>query len=93
MAYSTGKHHRISGAVGGEIIGDKITVDKTGFVRGNLGGDEIVIHGEVVGTVKAHVIHLMKTAHVDGELLYDSLTIDPGAQVEARCVPGLNPDS
>lgn len=87
MGYSTGKHHRIKGTVGGSITGHKITVDKDGFVRGSLGGDEVVIHGEVVGTVKAHVIHLMKTAHVAGELLYESLTVDPGAQLEARCVP------
>lgn len=88
MGFSSGKHHRISGTVGGDITGRKITVGKHGFVRGSLGGDEVVIHGEVVGTIKAHVIHLMKTAHVAGELLYDTLTVDPGACVEARCVPG-----
>lgn len=88
MAQSTGKPHRISGTVGGDISGGKIVVTKNGFVRGTLGGDEVVIHGEVVGTIKAHVIHLMKTAHVAGEMLYDSLTVDPGAQVEARCIPG-----
>lgn len=87
MGYSTGKNHRISGTVGGTITGHNITVTKDGFVRGTVGGDKVVIHGEVIGTVKAHVIHLMKTAHVAGELLYDSLTVDPGAQLEARCTP------
>ena len=87
MGNSSGKHQRISGTVGGEITGHKITVSKRGFVRGTLGGNEVVIYGEVVGTIKAHVIHLMKTAHVAGELLYDTLTVDPGACVEARCVP------
>lgn len=89
MGFSIGKHHRIRGTFGGEITGRKITVGKDGFVRGSLGGDTVVIYGEVVGTIKAHVIHLMKTAHVAGELLYDTLTVDPGACVEARCIPAL----
>lgn len=87
MGISTGRNHRIRGTVGGDITGHKITVDASAHVHGTLGGDEVIIHGEVIGTIKAHVIHLMKTAHVAGELLYDRLTVDPGAQVEARCVP------
>lgn len=87
MGFSSGKNHRIRGTVGGDFTGRKITVDAAAHVHGSLGGEEVIIYGEVVGTIKAHVIHLMKTAHVAGELLYDSLTVDPGAQVEARCVP------
>jgi cytoskeletal protein CcmA (bactofilin family) len=85
--YGQARRQRIKGTVGGTITGRRIVVDKNGFVRGELGGEEVVIHGEVVGTVKAHVIHLMKTAHVAGELLYERLTVDAGAQLEARCVP------
>lgn len=89
MARSTGKPHRISGVVGGDISGDKVVIDKKGFVRGTVGGDAVIIHGEVVGTVSAHHITLSKTAHVEGELHYDSLTIEPGALVEARLVPAM----
>ncbi|MBT4220145.1 MAG: polymer-forming cytoskeletal protein, partial [Rhodospirillaceae bacterium] len=47
----------------------------------------IVIRGAVKGIVKAHSISLLATAHVEGELQYDELTVTPGAHLEARCIP------
>ena len=87
MGWSTGKPHRISGVVGGEITGQYVVVDKEAMVLGSVGAKDVVIHGEVLGTVSAQHITVSKGAHVEGELRYDSLTIEPGALVEARCIP------
>lgn len=77
----------IAGAVDGDIAGRTITVLESGSVHGTVGADTVVISGEVNGIVEAHNIEVMATAHVAGELRYDSLTVIPGAHMEARCTP------
>ncbi len=77
----------IAGAVDGDIAGRTITVLESGSVHGTVGADTVVISGAVSGLVEAHKIEVLATAHVEGELRYDSLSVIPGAHMEARCVP------
>ena len=78
---------KITSNVAGNIAGRTITVSKSGSVNGSLGADTVVISGAVNGVVKANKIEVLSTAYVTGELLYDRLSVDPGANMEARCTP------
>jgi len=78
---------KITGNVAGDIAGRTITVSKNGSVNGSLGADTVVISGEVNGIVKANKIEVLSTAYITGELLYDRLSVNPGAYMEARCTP------
>jgi cytoskeletal protein CcmA (bactofilin family) len=78
---------KITGNVAGDIAGRTITVSKSGSVNGSLGADTVVISGEVNGIVKANKIEVLSTAYIIGELLYDRLSVNPGAHMEARCTP------
>ena len=78
---------KITGNVAGDIVGYTITVSKNGCVSGSLGADTVVISGAVSGIVEANKIEVLSTAYVRGELRYDSLCVNPGAHVEARCTP------
>ncbi len=77
----------IAGAVDGDIAGRIITVLESGSVNGTVGADTVVISGIVNGVIEAHKIEVLATARVEGELRYDSLTVIPGAHMQARCVP------
>ncbi len=77
----------IAGAVDGDITGRNITVLESGSIDGMVGAESIVIRGIVRGTIEAHSIELMPTAHVEGELRYDNLKVALGAQLSARCIP------
>lgn len=77
----------ITGAIDGDIAGRIITVLESGSVHGTVGADTVVIRGTVNGTIKAHTIEVLATAHVQGELRYDTLRVKPGAHMQARCIP------
>ncbi len=78
---------RISDHYAGDVDGKTVTVLEGGSVEGRVGAERIVIHGAVRGIVKAGSIAISKTAHIEGELRYETLSIEPGARVEARLVP------
>ncbi|NQV48704.1 MAG: polymer-forming cytoskeletal protein [Rhodospirillaceae bacterium] len=77
----------ISSAFDGDIDGRTITVLQSGSIEGRVGAETLVIHGAVKGLIRAHKIEVLATAHVEGELRYDELTVDLGAYIEARCFP------
>ena len=56
-------------------------------VDGSVDAQTIIIHGVVRGLVSAVSIAVRSTAYVAGELRYGTLSVDPGARVEALCVP------
>ncbi len=78
---------RIAGHYAGDVAGKTVTVLEGGSVEGRVGAERIVIHGVVRGIVKAGSIAIGKTARIEGELRYKTLSIEPGARVEARLVP------
>lgn len=77
----------IEGDVEGAISGRTITVHEGASVTGSLGARSVVIRGQVSGVVQAGVIAVGSTARIRGELWYETLSIDQGADVEARLVP------
>ena len=81
------KNLEIHGEAGGDITGRTVTVLKGASVDGKVDAQTIIIHGAVRGLVSAALITVRSTAHVAGELHYGTLSVDPGAQVEALCVP------
>ena len=77
----------ITGAVNGDIAGRTITVSESGFIRGSVGADTVIISGTVSGSISAHNIELLATARVEGELHYNNLTVTPGAHMQTQCIP------
>ena len=77
----------IGGDLDGNFDGRSITVLEGASVSGALGAQTIIIHGIVRGTVRGSSITVRPTGLVEGELQYQTLSVDPGAQINARCVP------
>ncbi len=78
---------RIEGSHDGTFDGRSIVVLQGASITGELGGDVIEIYGAVHGRIRGRTVHVRPTGRVDGEVEYVTLKVDPGATLNARCVP------
>lgn len=78
---------RIEGERDGIFDGRSITVLRGASITGELGGDVIEIYGVVYGRVRGAAVRVRASGRVEGEVEYGTLKVDPGATVNARCVP------
>ena len=75
----------VEGEVQGDVAVRKLTIGQGGHVEGKIAAEEIMVHGRVTGGIAAQVATLCKTARVDGDIEYGSLSIEIGAEFEGRC--------
>ena len=73
---------QILGRVVGDIHAAKLIIGDGAHVEGKVTAQEAVIHGIFKGTLQANNVSLQSTAMVEGEILKQSLTIEPNAQFE-----------
>lgn len=77
----------IGGDLDGTFGGRSITVLKDASITGHLGADVIEIYGVVCGKIRGKSVHVRPSGRVEGEVEYGTLKVDPGATVNARCIP------
>jgi cytoskeletal protein CcmA (bactofilin family) len=74
--------------VDGKVIGDvrcgTLSQGRSGEVRGNIKAGEARLAGLVDGAVEAGILSLEASARVTGDVLYESLSVAAGAEVEGR---------
>jgi cytoskeletal protein CcmA (bactofilin family) len=74
--------------VDGKVVGDvkcgTLSQGDGGEIRGNILADEARLAGLIDGAVSAGSLLLEPTARVTGDVLYESLTVSTGAQVDGR---------
>lgn len=78
---------RIEGDQDGNFDGRSVTVAQGASITGQLGGDVIEIYGLVRGRVCGRAVRVRATGRIEGEVEYGTLRVDPGAILNARCVP------
>ncbi len=78
---------RIEGKLEGSITTDgKIVIGESGIVEGNIVCDNADFGGAFVGELKAKSrLSLRPTAKVEGKVVVDQLSIEPGAVFNATC--------
>lgn len=81
---------RIDGEVEGTIqTTGRIVVGKTGVIRGKIICTNADIEGNVQGTLEVkNMLSLKATAHIQGEVHTDKLTVEPGAIFNVTCQMG-----
>jgi cytoskeletal protein CcmA (bactofilin family) len=74
---------KIDGRVDGSVIGARqILLGRGGSIHGNVEADEVVIGGDVVGSVRAtNRLELQGTATVNGDIDTKSIVVMEGAQI------------
>lgn len=74
----------LDGKVVGDVCCGALTQGQSGEVRGNIKAAEARLSGLVDGAVEAGVLTLEASARVTGDVLYESLSVAAGAEVDGR---------
>ncbi len=76
---------QVDGMVEGDVACGSLTVGQNGIIHGTVHADTALIRGRVNGEIRARSVSLTKTAHVVGDVLHESLMVEPGAYIEGHC--------
>ena len=53
-------------------------------MEGNINCESINIHGSFSGDIKANNINIFKNAEINGNIEYDSLSVEDGASIDGQ---------
>ncbi len=74
----------IDGSVEGDIACSSLVQGETSTVKGAIKAESARLAGTVEGSITARELVILKSAKITGDVFYDALTIEQGAQVEGR---------
>ncbi|MGE4429208.1 MAG: polymer-forming cytoskeletal protein [Sphingobium sp.] len=74
----------IDGRVEGDIICAELIQGQSGVIAGQIEADSVRIAGQVNGGIQAGQLMIEATAHICGDVCYDSISVAPGAHVDGR---------
>jgi cytoskeletal protein CcmA (bactofilin family) len=77
----------LHGRVDGDILGNVVTVAQGAEVAGTVRGESVKIGGKVRGRIEARNVVLGGTAHIEGDIVHETLQIETGAWVDSRSCP------
>lgn len=74
----------IDGTVEGDIACSSLVQGESSTIKGGVTAETARLAGRVTGSIAARELVILKTARIEGDVHYDALTIEQGAQVEGR---------
>lgn len=77
----------IDGKVEGDIACSALVQGERSEIIGNVRAESARLAGTVRGSITARELVVLSTAHIHGDVHYDALTIEHGAQVDGRFAP------
>lgn len=78
----------IDGHVEGDVSCTSLVQGESGEIVGAVKAESARLSGTVKGTINVRDLVVLKSARIQGDVHYDSLTIEQGAQVDGRFAPG-----
>jgi cytoskeletal protein CcmA (bactofilin family) len=81
---------RIDGTIKGNVICNaKIIIGESGYIEGNMDGQNADITGKVVGNLAIRdLLQLKNTGNIQGNIAAGKLQIDPSATFNGQCQMG-----
>lgn len=77
---------QLQGRAWGDVKVERLIVGDTAHLEGSIDAAYVEVRGHVVGAITARQVRLFPTARVEGDITYEQLAIEMGAQFEGRCV-------
>lgn len=77
----------IDGRVEGDIVCSALVQGESSQIVGGITAESARLAGTVRGSIATRELVILKTARIHGDVHYDALTIEQGAQVEGRLSP------
>ncbi len=81
---STGGELQIDGTINGTVRARAVVVDGNGVVYGDITAEEVIVRGRVIGPIRALHIHIYAGAHIEGDVINQTLSIENGAHVDGK---------
>jgi cytoskeletal protein CcmA (bactofilin family) len=69
----------IDGVVRGSVNAQICVIEVAGVVHGEVSGDVVHVQGRVLGPIHGRNVYIYQGAHVEGEVLHDTISIENGA--------------
>lgn len=77
----------VDGKIEGDIKCASLVQGDASVITGGVTADTARMSGKVVGSITAKELVILKSAQIEGDVHYDALTIEQGAQVDGRFAP------
>lgn len=77
----------VDGTIEGDIKCASLVQGEASSIHGAVLAESARLAGRVTGSITARELVILKTARIDGDVHYDALTIEQGAQVDGRFAP------
>jgi len=74
----------VDGSIEGDIHCASLVQGETSVLTGGIEAKSARLAGKVVGSIKAKELVVLKSARIEGDVHYDTLTIEQGAHVDGR---------
>ena len=74
----------VDGRIEGNVKAQHITIRENGRIQGDVEGDIVHVYGKIVGLIRAENVHLYSTAHVEGTIMHEALSVEDGANVDGK---------
>jgi cytoskeletal protein CcmA (bactofilin family) len=87
---SKGEIH-LQGNVRGDVSCVALVLGENAHLEGNVRAEDVVVHGRLIGSVRAMRVTLHATSHVEGDLYHQSLAMEQGAYFEGKSRRSADP--
>ena len=77
----------VDGNVEGDISCTSLVQGEGGLIKGAVEAETARLSGHVIGSITARDLVVLQSAKIEGDVQYDTLTIEQGADVEGRFAP------
>lgn len=77
----------VDGRIEGDIQCASLVQGESSSISGSVVAETARLSGKVDGSITARELTVLKSAVIQGDVHYDALTIEQGAQVEGRFAP------
>ena len=62
----------------------RLSIGESGQVDGSIHAEQVEVRGRVAGSITAKQVRLYASAHIDGDITHEQLTIEAGAFFQGR---------
>jgi len=77
----------VDGTIEGDIKCASLVQGESSSISGAVTAESARMAGKVNGSITARDLVILKSARIEGDVHYDALTIEQGAQVDGRFAP------
>ena len=77
----------VDGVVEGDLVCTSLVQGESSRIEGSISADGARLAGTIKGSITVRELVILKSARIDGDVHYETLTIEQGANVNGRFAP------